>query len=169
MISQNDTDFAGLIRQRAEKIAAEYYKLLHEQKRIEVQLERNRKYLQQLNGILESEGQGPIALKEPPKGSPVGKAGNRALDFPVRKVEWEGMTLIGAVQGILEASPNDIQHADVIAHRIYEIQSPKDVKRVKQSLVSTLRRGGKAGMWEALRGNRYKAKNTVAQERLINA
>ncbi len=169
MNSDNDMDFIVQVRQRAHSKVEEIKQLLHEQKRTEMLIERAKKYLNQLNVFLEAEGQRPELLRELPNASPVGKPGNRAKDFPIRKAEWEGMSLFEAVKAILEASPNDIQHADVIAHKVYEIQTPTDLRRVKQSLVSTLRNGVKRGLWEGLKRNKYKAKASVAQERLIHA
>lgn len=169
MNSSNDMGFIIQVRERAHSKAEEIKQLLHEQKRLEMLVERGKKYLDQLNAFLEAEGQRPELLKESPKVSPVGKPGNRAKDFPIRKAEWEGMSLFEAVKAILEASPNDIQHADVIAHKVYEIQTPTDLRRVKQSLVSTLRNGVKRGLWEGLKRNKYKAKVAVAQGQLINA
>ncbi len=167
MNSSSDIDFIIQVRERAQNKVEEINKLLHDQRRIEMLIERAKKYLNQLNAFLEAEGQRPALLKESPNVSPVGKPGNRAKDFPIRKVEWEGMSLFEAVKAILEASPNEIQHADVIAHKVYEIQNPKDLRRVKQSLVSTLRNGIKRGLWEGMKRNKYKAKTPVAQERLI--
>lgn len=169
MNSNNDMGFIIQVRERAHNKAEEIKQLLHEQKRIEMLVERAKKYLDQMNTFLEAEGQRPELLKESPRVSPVGKPGNRAKGFPIRKAEWEGMSLFEAVKVILEASPNDIQHADVIAHKVYEIQTPTDLHRVKQSLVSTLRNGVKRGLWEGLKRNRYKAKTSIGQERLIHA
>ncbi|MGD1119020.1 MAG: hypothetical protein ABR886_05985 [Dehalococcoidales bacterium] len=163
----SNTEFASSVKQRAEEKAAEYHNLLHEQQRIEMLLERIRKYIDKLNSVLEAEGQSPIVLREPKSGSIVAKPGNRAKDFPIRKVQWEGMTLFDIVHSILNASPTQILHADVIAHQVYEIQNKKDLQRVKRSLVSTLRRGAKDGRWDFVPRNKYKAKSAIAQERLI--
>jgi hypothetical protein len=165
----NNAEFVKQLRDRAQKKAEEYYGFLHEQERISVQLERAKTYLNKLNSFLEEEGQIPIPLKELRKGSGVGKIGNRAKDFPVRKIEWAGMTLDEIVKAILEVTPNETYHVDIIAHKIYEIQSEIDLKRVKQSLVSILKKGAHDGKWEALKRNRYKAKVVVrTQAKLVN-
>ncbi|MCJ7743365.1 MAG: hypothetical protein MUO99_02235, partial [Dehalococcoidales bacterium] len=123
----------------------------------------------QLNSLLEGEGQALIPLREPKQGTGVGKVGNRAKDFPVRKTEWAGMTLDGIVKAILDSSPGEVSHADVIAHKIYEIQSDGDLRRVKMSLVSILRKGAQRGLWESMRRNRYKAKTGVhTQAKLVS-
>jgi hypothetical protein len=42
---------------------------------------------------------------------------------------------------------------------IYEIESARDLQKVKASLVSTLLRGAKEkGLWEFVGGNKYKAR-----------
>ena len=166
MNSDNDMDFIFQVRERAHSKAEEIKQLVHEQRRTEMLIERAKRYLDQLNAFLEAEGQRPELLKESPRVSPIGKPGNRAKDFPIRKAEWEGMSLFEAVKAILETSPNEIQHADEIANKVYEIQTPKDLRRVKQSLVSTLRNGAKKGLWEGLKRNKYKAK-VFAQGRLV--
>lgn len=167
--NDNDIKFIEQLRERTKGKVEEYYRLLHEEERIRVQRERTKKYVDQANSLLEGEGQMPIVLKEPKQGTGVGKIGNRAKDFPVRKIGWAGMTLDEIVKAILEATPNETYHVDVIAHRIYEIQSEMDLKRVKQSLVSILKKGAHDGKWEALKRNRYKAVAGVqTQAKLVN-
>jgi hypothetical protein len=147
----------------------EYNQLLHEQERIKVQIERAKIYIGQLNSLLEGEGQIPIPLRELKQGTGVGKIGNRGKGFPVRRVEWAGMTLDEIIKVILELSPSEVYHADVIAHKIYEIQSDTDLHRVKMSLVSILRKGAQRGLWESKKRNRYKAKVGVqTQAKLVS-
>lgn len=165
----NDTNFIEQLREHTKKKVEEYYSLLHEEERIRVQMERAKKYVEHSNTLLESEGQSPIVLKEPKQGIGVGKIGNRKKDFPVRRPEWEGKTLDEIITAIVEANPNETHHADLIAHKIYEIQSELDVRRVKQSLVSILRKGAQRKLWEALPKNHYKAKaGTRMQPKLVN-
>jgi hypothetical protein len=162
----SDSTFVTQVRMRAKDKAEEITKLRHDQHKIEMQMERATQYLDQLNTFLASEGQRPELVRDLSKGSVVGKPGNRAKDFPVRKAEWEGMSLFEAVKAVLETTPTEPQHADVIAHMIYEIESPMDLRRVKASLVSTLLRGAKEKkLWEFVGGNKYKAARAV-QERL---
>lgn len=165
MVNKGNSDngeFIEQVQRRTGQKVEEYHHLLHEQERLKVQIERTRTYIDQLNSLLEGEGQTPIPLREPKQGTGVGKIGNRAKDFPVRKAEWAGMTLDEIIKAILELSPSEVYHADVIAHKIYEIQSDKDLRRVKMSLVSILRKGSHGGrLWESRKGNRYKAKTGV--------
>ncbi len=166
----NDSDFINQVRIRAKDKVEEIAKLKHEQQRIEMQVARAQQYLEKLNGFLMAERQSPEVVREYSKGSPVGKPGNRAKDFPIRKPEWEDMTLWEVVKAILAMTPNDTLHVDVIARKIWEIESQVDLKRVKQSLVSTLNRGAKEkGYWDALGNNKFKAKNTIVRERLVTA
>src|SRR4030042_1473684 len=151
----NDAEFIEQVQRRAKKKAEEYYQLLHEQERIRVQLERAKTYIDQLNSLLKGEGQTPVPLREPKQGAGVGKIGNRAKDFPVRRTEWGGKTLDEIVIAILESSPGEVFHADMIAYKIYEIESPVDLRRVKMSLVSILRKGAQKRLWESKKGNRY--------------
>ncbi|MCJ7790920.1 MAG: hypothetical protein MUP49_00645 [Dehalococcoidia bacterium] len=168
--NNDNGEFIEQVRRRAARKVEEYHQLLHEQGRIGVQLERAKIYVGQLNSLLEGEGQSPIPLREPKQGAGVGKIGNRAKDFPVRKPEWAGMTLDEIVKTILELSPIEIYHADVIAHKIYEIQSEVDLRRVKMSLVSILRKGAQRGLWESKRRNRYSAKVGVqVRAKLVSA
>jgi hypothetical protein len=172
MTNNDNTDngqFIEQVRRRAGQKAEEYRHLLHEQEQLKVQIERAKIYISQLNSLLEGEGQTPIPLREPKQGTGVGKIGNRAKGFPVRRVEWEGMTLDEIIKVILESSPNQVYHANVIAHKIYEIQSDVDLRRVKMSLVSILRKGAQRGLWESRKRNRYKAKAIVqTQAELVN-
>jgi len=166
----NDAEFIEQVQLRAKKKAEEYYKLLHEQERIRVQAERSRAYLDQLNNFLKGEGVAPVPLREPKQGSGVGKIGNRAKDFPVRRAEWAGKTLDEIVKNILESSPDRVYHADIIANLIYEIESTVDLRRVKMSLVSILRKGAQRGLWENMHRNLYKAKvGAHRQTKLVSA
>jgi len=165
--SSSTVDFVAEVKRRAEVKVAEYYQLLHEQRRTELRLESIKKYIGHLNNFLAGEDEQPVILKEIPKGSPVGKPGNRAKDFPLRKPEFEGMTLDEIIKTILDKSPNEIYHGDVIAYKIYEIQSKSDLIKVRRSLVSTLRRGAKKGLWEFVPRNKYKGKVVVEQGRLV--
>ena len=165
----NDVDFVNQARQRAEAKAIEYRQLDHEEKRIVMLKERVKKYIEQLNSFIESEGQTPVRLMTSPIGSIVGRPGNRTKDFPLRKMEWEGMTLDEIIQSILTTSPDEIFHANILCHKIYEIKSDAELHKVKRSLVSNLRRGVKRGMWEAIPRNRYKAKVTEQQGAFVNA
>lgn len=166
---ENDASFVEQLRERTKRNVEEYYRLLHEEERIRVQRERTKIYVEHANSLLESEGQAPIVLKEPKQGTGVGKIGNRAKDFPVRRPEWEGKTLDEIIKSIVGANPNENYHVDVIAHRVYEIQSEVDVRRVKQSLVSILKKGAQRGLWVALPKNHYKAKaNARLQPKLVN-
>jgi hypothetical protein len=172
MVNKGNSDngeFIEQVRRRAGQKVEEYHHLLHEQERINVQIERARIYIGQLNSLLEGEGQAPIPLRETKQGTGVGKIGNRAKDFPVRKADWAGMTLDEIVKAILESAPHEVYHADLIAHKIYEIQSDSDLRRVKMGLVSILRKGAQKGLWESMRRNRYKAKTGVhTQAKLVN-
>ena len=172
MINNNgsDVEFIEQVQRRAKKKAEEYYQLLHEQERIRVQLERAKTYIDQLNSLLKGEGETPVPLREPKQGTGVGKIGNRAKDFPVRRTEWVGKTLDEIVTAILESSPGEVFHADIIAGQIYELESHVDLRRVKMSLVSILRKGAQRGLWENMHRNRYKAKvGTRAQTKLVSA
>lgn len=167
--NRDNGEFIEQVRRRAGQKVEEYHHLWHEQERLKVQIERARIYIGQLNSLLEGEGQTPIPLREPKQGTGVGKIGNRAKDFPVRKAEWAGKTLDEIVKAILGSAPNEVFHANVIAHKIYEIQSDGDLRRVKMSLVSILRKGAQRGLWENMHRNHYKAKAGVqTQTKLVN-
>lgn len=161
-------EFISQLKKRAEQKVAECYQLMHEQKRIGLQLERTKTYIGRLNDFLEAEGQAVVTLREAQSESRVGKPGNRSKDFPLRKTEWEGMALRDIVKAILDATPREIHHANDIARKIYEIQTDSDLRKVKRGLVSTLRRETKNGLWEGHKGNRYKAKASAEQGRLIS-
>lgn len=167
--NENDTSFVEQLRERTKRKVEEYYSLLHEEERIKVQRERTKIYVDQANSLLEGEGQTPIVLKEPKQGTGAGKIGNRAKGFPVRRAEWNGKTLDEIIKVIVEANPNENYYVDVIAHKVYEIQSDVDVRRVKQSLVSILKKGAQRGLWVSLPKNRYKAKASARiQPKLVN-
>lgn len=157
----SDKGFVEAAAKKAQEKRQEYTQLLHEQKRIALRLEKCKNYLENLNNILGHEGLEKIALKESSQQSGIGKPGNRAPDMPVRKPEWATMSLADAASMILSES-SEALHVDVIATKIYELESPFDKKKAKRSLVSTLRSGKKRGLWLGLGKNRYQRKEPQA-------
>lgn len=146
--------FPDSLRRQAESKRKEYNQLIHDQNRIVLQLERVKAYIQSLNGLLEAEGQPRVQLREDTNTNIVGRPGNRSKDMPLRKPQWEGMTLYEIVETILDETSGDI-HADHIIPQIYETETQKDKSRAKQSLVSTMKRGASDGKWIALGQNMY--------------
>jgi hypothetical protein len=146
-----------MLRCQAEQKQAEYGQLQHQQKRIAFELAKIKKYIEHLNGLLEVEGLPTISLRDSTSTSTsvIGRPGNRSKDMPLRRPEWDGFSLPEAISDILDESDEDY-HADILVERIYEIQTPAEHKRAKQSLVSTLRQGDRNGKWLARGGNKYR-------------
>lgn len=151
-----EDSFADSLRRRAEEKQAEHLRLLHEQGRIALQLERCSAYIEHLNGLLEVEGLPRIHLRQATDRTGFARPGNRSKDMPLRKAQWEGQSLQDAIEQILDSSL-EIMHADVLAHDIYEIENQADRRKAKRTLVSTLRQGAKAGRWRTIPGNRYQS------------
>ena len=154
------SDLVSTVSQRIQELKGEYYDLKHKRAGIDVALEKTKAYIDKLNVLLVSEGQQPIRIDVSLTGSIVRKPGNRAKDYPVRRVEWEGMPIRIIIGKILGEAHKPL-HADDIGRRIYEVQADTDLKRVKPSLVSQLHRGSKMGHWEAVGRNTYKAKDSM--------
>ncbi len=173
MVSTNETDgnreFVDQLRQRTQEKAKEYVELVHKQRHIEMLIERTKTYVEELNKFLEHEGQPPIPLKEPRPGSVVGKPGNRAKDLPIRKAQWEGMTIDEIIQQILNASPNEVYHPNKLASQVYEIHSDSDLRMVIPNFRSMVQRGARVGLWDRVGRAKFKAKVTVEQGKPVNA
>ena len=147
--------FSEVVRAHAEEKQREYLNLQHEQRRISIRLERLKASIDHLNGVLEDEGIPTVQTRElTDKG--FARPGNRSKNMPLRKPEWEGMSLADAVKSILGETDQTI-HADVLVHRVYEIEIPSEKRQAKHSLVSTLRTGAKNGLWHAEPKNQYRA------------
>lgn len=158
--------FQTSLRQQARDKAAEYSRLLHEYKRMALQLERAKTYAEKLNGLLEAEGLPQIRLEDPSQQDNLLKRpGNRSKDMPLRKAQWEGYSLPQATAEILE-SVNGSLHADDLILRIYEIETDKDKQKAKHSYVSTLRQGVTKGLWRSLGKNVYEKKVVETQPAL---
>lgn len=170
-IQQNtdNKEFISLLRQRAQHKVDELAQLEHDLHRIEVQIERTKAYVQKLNAFLESEEELPIPLKQVSKGTGVGKVGNRSKEFPVRKVQWEGMTMNEIVASILNASPNKIFQSSDIVPLVYEIQSDKDMRLVSDTTRSVMQKGKRAGLWAKAGYGKYKSKSPIEQGQLVEA
>ncbi len=160
----NNVAFLLQLHMRAQQKAKEYAELLHEHQRLEMRIERAKGYIEQLNSFLRAEGQEPIPLKVTAGSrSGVGKPGNRSKEFPVRKVQWEGMTINQIVERILSASPEVSFHPKEIAPLIYEIESESDLHIVMRNMRSTMQSGARKGRWERTGRAMFKAKVTEQQ------
>jgi hypothetical protein len=166
--NNDDLGFTAQLRERTQKKANEYTELLHERQRIDVLIERTKKYVEQLNSFLVAEGQPEITLKEPRSGSFVGKPGNRSKQLPARKIEWEGMSINEIVQSILNTSPNKKYHPADLAPKIYEIEHESDLRMVIPNLRLMLQRGARAGLWDRIARANYRAKNHKKQGVLVD-
>lgn len=154
MTQDGHDPFADALSQRATEKRTEYFQLVQERRRLDLRIERLRDYLDKVNGLLQAEDLQPVRLAQASGGSIVGKIGNRAKGMPVRKVEWEGMTLTEIADAILGRTTDSL-HADTIIEEIYEIESDADKKKAKLSIVSTLRRGAEKRLWQSHPKNHY--------------
>lgn len=169
MNETNDGAFVIQLRIRAEEKAKEYGELLHEKRRIEMQLERTKNYVAQLNAFLEAEGRRPVIIREERPGSTVGKPGNRSKEMPLRKSEWELLAMNDIIAIILNQSPTVVYHPKQVAPLIYEIQSDADLRMVERNVRSTMQRGAREGRWDRVGRAKFKAKATVQQGKLVHA
>lgn len=168
--NNDDKGFLLHLHMRAQQKASEYAELLHERQRLEMRIERTKKYFEQLNNFLKAEGQEPVPMKATPhQGSGVGKPGNRSKAFPIRKMHWEGMTINQIIESILNASPDVSFHPKEVAPLIYEIQSDSDLYMVTRNVRSTMQRGAREGLWERTGRAKFRAKATVEQGKLVHA
>jgi len=167
--SNDDKGFLLQLHMRAEQKAKEYAELLHERQRLEMRIERTKGYVEQLNNFLKAEGQQPILIKTTTHpASAVGKPGNRSKAFPIRKMQWEGMSINQIIKRILNASPTVFFHPRDVAPLIYEIQSESDLRMVMRNVRSTMQRGAREGLWERTGRAKFRAKTIVEQGKLVH-
>jgi hypothetical protein len=167
--NNEDKGFLLQLHMRAEIKAKEYAELLHQRQVLEMRIERAKEYLEQLNKFLMAEGQQPVSMKTVLiTKSGVGKPGNRSKAFPIRKMQWEGMSINQIVERILNASPDVSFHPKEVASLIYEIQSESDLRMVMRNIRSTMQRGARDGLWERTDRAKYKAKATEKQGVFVN-
>lgn len=153
--NKDNNDFILQLRTRAQQKAKEMVELTHEKKRIDVHIQRTKAYIEQLNSFLEAEGQAPVSLKE--QNTRVGKSGNRAKGLPVRKLEWEGMSMNEIIQRILDKSPNIVYHPKEVAPLIYEIKSDSDLSMVYKNVRTTMQRGAREERWKKIGRAKFKS------------
>ena len=167
--NHDDRGFLLQLHMRAQQKAQEYAELLHERQILEMRIERTKDYVEQLNYFLKAEGQEPVQLKTMPRpGSAVGKPGNRSKALPVRKIQWEGMTINQIIEHILNVSPNVSFHPREVAPKIYEIQSESDLSMVIYNVRSTMQSGARKGLWERTGRAKFRAKATEQQGAFVN-
>jgi len=165
----NGEHFVSEVLSRARQKASEIANLLHQQKGIVMQIERAKAYLEQLNAFLEAEGRAPVLLSEPRPTNNVGTPGNRSKQKPLRKIEWEGMSLMAIVQEIVDSSPNEVHNTERTLPKIFEIKSPTDRAMVIRDVRSTFQLGARQGRWERTGRGSYKSKKAVQQRMPVNA
>lgn len=165
----NDKSFLLHLHMKAQQKAKEYAELFRERQRLDMRIERTKGYLEKLNDFLKAEGQEPVLIKAMPHvGSAVGKPGNRSKALPLRKMQWEGITINEIIAHILNASPDVSFHPKEVASLIYEIESDSDLKMVMRNMRSSMQRGARDGLWERTDRAKYKAKVTTQQRILAN-
>ncbi len=167
--NHDDKGFLLQLHMRAQQKAKEYSELLHERQRLEMNIERAKEYLEQLNNFLKAEGEQPVAIRTMPyQGSAVGKPGNRSKAFPIRKAQWNGMGINEIIEHVLNVSQGASFNAREMASEIYEIQSESDLKMVMRNIRSYMQRGARGGMWERADRGKFKAKTVEKQGALVN-
>lgn len=168
--NNDDKGFLLQLHMRAEQKAQEYAALLQERQRLDRNIERIKLYVEQLNSFLRAEGQDTVPIKATPRmGSGVGKPGNRSMAFPIRQMQWEGMTINEIIQSILNASQGVSFHSREVAALIYEIQSDSDSNMVMRNVRSAMQKGVREGLWERTGRGKFSAKAIVEQGRLVHA
>lgn len=168
--NNDDKGFLLQLHMRAAQKAKEYAELLHERQRLEMRIERTKGYIEQLNNFLRAEGQETVSVKAASHlVSAVGKPGNRSKALPIRKMQWEGLSINQILECILNASPNVSLHPKEVAPQIYEIESESDLHMVTRNLRSAMQRGAREGLWERTGRAKFMAKAIIEQGTLVQA
>jgi len=167
--NQENNGFLFQLQMRAQQKAQEYADLIHQRQRLDMQIERTKQYVQELNNFLRREGQQTVPIKSAAHlESTVGKPGNRSKAMPLRRMEWDGMTVNQIITSILNRTPDASYHPSNVVSLIYEIESDADLKMVIKNIRSTMQRGAREGLWERSDRAQYKAKSTERQGILAN-
>lgn len=161
-----NTEFASQLRTKALEIVYLITEIQQDIKRKQVELERNKNRLEKINSLLEFEDEKPVSLTGRPEIST--RAGNRKKDYPVRKIQWEGLSVNGIVSRILNENINKAYHYTDLAPEIYEIKSDLDLDKVATNLRSVMQKGIKAKLWDRAFRGKIKAKSTTGQKELAN-
>ncbi len=164
----NSEQFTMEVLNRAKQKARAITNLLHQQKGIVMEIERAKAYLEQLNVFLNAEGHAPVLLTEPRPTSNIGIPGNRSKQKPLRKIEWDGMSLLAIIEDIIDASPNETHNAERTLSKIFEIKSPADRRMVVADVRSTLQLGSRQGRWDREGRGLYRSKKAVQQRMPVN-
>jgi len=164
----NNENFVLEVTNRAKQKAKDITNLLHQQKGIVMEIERAKAYLEQLNTFLKAEGHAPVLLTETHQTGIVGIPGNRSKRKPLRKIDWEGMSLMAIIQDIVDSSPNEAHNSERTLPKIFEVKSPADRLMVLQDVRSTLQAGSRQGRWDRVGRGLYKSKKAVQQKMPVN-
>ena len=149
--------FVATVIAEASRNRTEFDALVSEQQRIELRMEKLRERQIGLNQVLSTYGHAPIRLNEPDSQS-FGTPGNRSKGMPLRKQQWQSVSLTVATKAILDQQPSLVFDTSAVIDVIYEITSEEELRTAKRSLRSTLARGVKDGMWDGPAPGRYRSK-----------
>lgn len=166
--NNDDKGFLLQLHMRGQQKAKEYVELSHERQRLDMKIERVKAYVEHINTFLEDEDQPLISLKEAQPRGTVGRPGNRSKELPVRKIQWEGMSINEIIERILDASPGVSFHPKEVAPVIYEIQSDTDLRMVMRNVRSSMQSGARKGLWERTGRAKFRAKTIVEQGKLVH-
>jgi hypothetical protein len=164
----NNEQFVSEVLNRAKQKAKDITNLLHQQKGIVMEIERANTYLEQLNTFLKAEGQVPVSISEIRPATTKGTPGNRSKQKPLRKIDWEGMSLMAIIQDILDSTPNESHNAERTLTKIFEIKSPADRLMVLHDVRSTLQTGSRQGRWNRVGRGLYRSKKSVQQRMSVS-
>lgn len=164
-----DNSFVDQLILRLQQKEIDYNELLQESRRIERDTVRIQEYIDQLKNFIRGEGRTPPVSKViTVVRSGVGKTGNRSKAYPLRKIQWENMTINQIIGSVLSVTPEATYHPTEMANETYEINTDSDLRKVLPNMRSSMQKGARDGLWENASRGRFKAKVTEQQGALVN-
>lgn len=160
--NNGNTDDRGFVDQlisRLQQKELECNDLLQEGRRIERDIGRTQEYIEQLKNFIQGEGGTlPKSKAITVARTGVGKTGNRSKAYPLRKIQWENMTINQIIGRVLSLRPEVSYHPTEMAKETYEIKTESDLHKVLPNMRSSMQKGSRDGLWEkAKTRGRFKA------------
>jgi len=150
------SEFTMQVRLRLKDKITENEKRIRDIQEQQLQVERNKQYIKQLNDFLESEGERPEILMNRPVVS-AKRTGNRSKNMPLRQARWDGMSMNTITEKLLNDNIGKNYKPKEFASEVYEIKSDADLNMVIHNVRSTLQRGARTGLWTSPERGKFTA------------
>ena len=154
-VDMSASTFTAAARDQATAKKQQIEHLREKQQELQRQIEQEQRILDALTELLRSLGCDDVGdLDDSPQtvvqsestGTGFAVPGNRSEDMPLRRTQYQEISIGDAVEGLLRNTRQPM-HSNDLARAIFHIKGQEDLTRVRGTMNSTLAIGVKRGRW----------------------